>query len=306
MTADTTRTAPIDASWVILREDSGEQFTLRPGASVALGRDPQNDVVIDDSSVSRVHATFSVTGHGVLVRDTGSTNGTSVEGRPVIGTSVLVAEGAAVMVGGVPLRLAPAAALQGPRPSASSAAVTEAAGATDDASGRDRGRRKVPWFAIVGGGTAVVGAVVGVLTYLQSRPSPLAEYRDQVATVCQAGAARQVKIDAAITPSGYDRRLFTDLVAQAPATDEVLLHELTDLRPPDEIASKHEEAIGLVKRIIAADREYAASLAVLPDSDFRRHYPDLPGDPTAWNTVRREAGGALVALSGGKCADVKG
>lgn len=305
MTADTTRTAPIDASWVILREDSGEQFTLRAGASVAVGRDPENDIVIDDSSVSRVHATFSVTGHGVLVRDTGSTNGTSVEGRAVTGTSVLVAEVAEVMVGGVPLRLAPASALQGPRPAASSA-VAEAAAATDDASGRGRGRRKVPWFAIVGGATAVVGAVVGVLTYLQSRPSPLAEYRDQVATVCQAGAARQVKIDAAITPAGYDRHLFTDLVAQAPATDEVLLHELTDLRPPDEIASKHQEAIGLVKRIIAADREYAASLAVLPDSDFRRHYPDLPGDPTAWNTVRREAGGALVALSGGKCADVKG
>lgn len=289
MSHDTTRTPPVDDPWVLLREDTGEQFTLPHGDDVTLGREAGNDIVVDDPSVSRVHATFGATDQGVNVRDAGSTNGTSIDGHAVAGTVVRMGEGAEVRVGGVGLRLARRSGLRAPA----------AAAHTGE-------RRRVPWLGLVASATAVVGAVIGVLTYLQSRPSPLAEYREQVATVCQAGAARQVKIDAAITDAGYDRGLFTELVAQAPATDEVLLHDLTELRPPDELAAKHQEAIGLVERTIAADRAYAASLSSLPDADFRRHWPDLPGDPTAWNSVGRQMQAALVSLSGGKCTGAKG
>lgn len=48
-----------------------------------LGRLPDNDIVINDRRVSRHHAEVAQTGKGWIIRDRGSTNGTSVNGRLV-------------------------------------------------------------------------------------------------------------------------------------------------------------------------------------------------------------------------------
>jgi len=52
---------------------SGSWDVRQPGVSI--GRDPRNDVVLDDRSVSRRHATVMFDGESLVVRDQGSLNG---------------------------------------------------------------------------------------------------------------------------------------------------------------------------------------------------------------------------------------
>lgn len=50
------------------------------GDGVQAGRHPEAEVFLDDVTVSRHHASFSVEDGGLVVRDLGSTNGTYVNG----------------------------------------------------------------------------------------------------------------------------------------------------------------------------------------------------------------------------------
>lgn len=52
-------------------------------ASIRIGRAPDNDLVINDSRVSRYHAQVVPDLSGPYIRDLGSTNGTMIAGRPV-------------------------------------------------------------------------------------------------------------------------------------------------------------------------------------------------------------------------------
>ena len=62
---------------------SGQCFRLEPGEHV-LGRGWDADLFLDDESVSRKHAEFTVTQDGqYFVRDLNSTNGTKVNGEPI-------------------------------------------------------------------------------------------------------------------------------------------------------------------------------------------------------------------------------
>ena len=61
---------------------SGARLVLS-GEAVRIGRGKSNDVVIDDSSVSREHAVVAATPQGWMLRDLGSTNGTAVNGARV-------------------------------------------------------------------------------------------------------------------------------------------------------------------------------------------------------------------------------
>lgn len=64
---------------------SGQCFRLEPGNHV-LGRGWDADLFLDDESVSRKHAEFTVTREGqYYLRDLGSTNGTKVNGIPITG-----------------------------------------------------------------------------------------------------------------------------------------------------------------------------------------------------------------------------
>jgi hypothetical protein len=66
----------------------------------AIGRDPDNDVVLADNSVSRRHALVSIRGGAFCVRDMHSSNGTYVSGRR-IGTDTTVQNGVRIRFGDV-------------------------------------------------------------------------------------------------------------------------------------------------------------------------------------------------------------
>lgn len=76
----------------------GEVFPLAAGRDLVLGRRDDADVQIRDDGVSRRHATLRVEGHGALVTDLGSANGTYVEGKRV--PEAHVADGARIQIGG--------------------------------------------------------------------------------------------------------------------------------------------------------------------------------------------------------------
>lgn|GEM_PF-1929512 len=56
--------------------------------AITIGRDPSNDIVIPDNSVSLVHCRLYVDGDRVMVSDLGSTNGTLLNGHRVINADV--------------------------------------------------------------------------------------------------------------------------------------------------------------------------------------------------------------------------
>jgi pSer/pThr/pTyr-binding forkhead associated (FHA) protein len=57
-----------------------KEYTLSDRAKLTIGRLSQNDIVLKDMSVSRRHATIEVKGQKLLVSDSGSKNGTMVNG----------------------------------------------------------------------------------------------------------------------------------------------------------------------------------------------------------------------------------
>lgn len=58
--------------------DAGRRIDLR-GGSLVIGRDPTNDIVIDDIEVSRKHARLIAQSGGYVIEDMGSTNGSYVD-----------------------------------------------------------------------------------------------------------------------------------------------------------------------------------------------------------------------------------
>jgi len=66
---------------------AGKQYDIdRP---VVIGRDDTADLVIDDSQASRRHARIEPTGHGAVVEDMGSTNGTFINDNELHGRAEL-------------------------------------------------------------------------------------------------------------------------------------------------------------------------------------------------------------------------
>jgi transcriptional regulator with GAF, ATPase, and Fis domain len=76
------------------------------GEKLRLGKAPDNDLVLDDDTVSRHHCELSRAHDGVHVRDLGSTNGTRVEGARV--SEAIVQAGTVLKVGEVEIALRPA------------------------------------------------------------------------------------------------------------------------------------------------------------------------------------------------------
>jgi adenylate cyclase len=75
------------------------RYTLPPGDSV-VGRAPTSDIFVEDVSVSRRHARFTVTRNGCTVADLSSRNGTYVNSNLV--TQAELADGDRIVVGRVP------------------------------------------------------------------------------------------------------------------------------------------------------------------------------------------------------------
>jgi len=68
----------------------GAAFTLE-GDQLTIGRDSTNEVVINDSEISRRHARLTFQGGKYVLEDLGATNGTFVNGQRLAGPRVLKA-----------------------------------------------------------------------------------------------------------------------------------------------------------------------------------------------------------------------
>jgi hypothetical protein len=77
------------------------------GRRLNVGRASDNELSLNDASVSKIHAALLMTGEGtLLVADTGSTNGTYLNGRRIsYGESRLIEDGDVVGFGDVEVRL---------------------------------------------------------------------------------------------------------------------------------------------------------------------------------------------------------
>ena len=68
-----------------------QQLDLGSRATLSLGRDPQNDTVIDHPTVSRFHAQISRQEGSFVIVDLNSSNGTFVNGKQIVSKRVLMA-----------------------------------------------------------------------------------------------------------------------------------------------------------------------------------------------------------------------
>lgn len=74
----------IDASFSIGDRLISQSVDVSPGQRLSIGRSATNDIVIDHESVSKVHAALFIDSDGEMrVADTGSTNGTFLEGKRI-------------------------------------------------------------------------------------------------------------------------------------------------------------------------------------------------------------------------------
>jgi hypothetical protein len=77
-----------EAPPAVLTLPGGQRIELHEGHYV-LGRHLENDIVLNDTNVSRKHAEFVCAAGEVMVHDLGSTNGTKVNGVVVHGEQLL-------------------------------------------------------------------------------------------------------------------------------------------------------------------------------------------------------------------------
>src|SRR5215470_16853631 len=68
----------------------GAAYTLE-GDQITIGRDSNNEIVINDAEISRRHARLTFQGGKYVLEDLGSTNGTFVNGQRLAGPRVLKA-----------------------------------------------------------------------------------------------------------------------------------------------------------------------------------------------------------------------
>lgn len=81
--------------------------SLRPGESLSLGRHPSNDLVLEAGAVSRFQAVISWPEGGTApqVKDLGSANGTTVDGRLLVSRTRPVRDGSLIEVEGILIRV---------------------------------------------------------------------------------------------------------------------------------------------------------------------------------------------------------
>lgn len=67
----------------LVQDALGHQFALKQDGEYTVGRMPESSIPLQDGTVSRNHARLRLQDGQMSVQDTGSTNGTSVNGRPI-------------------------------------------------------------------------------------------------------------------------------------------------------------------------------------------------------------------------------
>ncbi len=68
-------------------KEKGLSYELKPGVN-RLGRNPGNDLIIEDATVSGSHCEIELVNDSLSLRDLGSTNGTSMDGQRITQTTV--------------------------------------------------------------------------------------------------------------------------------------------------------------------------------------------------------------------------
>jgi hypothetical protein len=100
----TLRTLPRTTAWMRpAGPAAGDSLFTVKQPRARIGRQGDNDIVLDDASVSRYHALVCRDADGFWIEDTGSSRGVYVDGERVRG-QVALSAGAAVRIGGVELR----------------------------------------------------------------------------------------------------------------------------------------------------------------------------------------------------------
>ncbi|MFJ9035467.1 FHA domain-containing protein [Streptomyces sp. NPDC102406] len=101
---------------VVAGPDAGGVHLLH-GGRIRVGRSADADVPLDDPDVSRLHCAVTLAADGqVSVKDLGSTNGTTVDGRPLGDRPVRLSSGALLRLGESALRVAVAGDAARPAP----------------------------------------------------------------------------------------------------------------------------------------------------------------------------------------------
>jgi pSer/pThr/pTyr-binding forkhead associated (FHA) protein len=77
---------------------SGTRFALGPGCELRVGRGEKCEILVDDARISRLHATVCNFGNKIYLADSGSTNGSFVDGVRVTG-AMRLENGSRVEVG---------------------------------------------------------------------------------------------------------------------------------------------------------------------------------------------------------------
>ena len=85
--------------------DAGRTVEVPTTRPLLIGRSPQADLTVDSPSASWSHASVEHTEDGLRIRDSGSTNGTLVDGVEVGEDGIEVADQAVVVVGGAAITL---------------------------------------------------------------------------------------------------------------------------------------------------------------------------------------------------------
>ena len=70
------------------------------GKSMLVGRDPENEIVVDHPTVSRRHVEISSSEDGWFVKDLGSRNGTTLNGEKLDSTPEKLSHGSEIRLGG--------------------------------------------------------------------------------------------------------------------------------------------------------------------------------------------------------------
>ena len=85
---------------IIKRPGLADQREFLPEGDVIVGRTEENNIMIDEPSVSRRHASISPEPAGYRIRDLGSTNGTRVNGKKLDAEGYLLKNCDRIALGG--------------------------------------------------------------------------------------------------------------------------------------------------------------------------------------------------------------
>ena len=142
-------------AWLVFKSGANAGQTIPiAGAVTTIGRAPENDVVIEDTSVSRTHAEITFVDGEFQLSDSGSSGGTMVEGRSAA-TTIPLSSGSAVNIGDTELVFMQGASPVGaaapetapPSPTAPSTAAAE----TMVGEPAEEKQKLMLWLAITGG-----------------------------------------------------------------------------------------------------------------------------------------------------------